>query len=427
MNRLLHLTSIRSLLVAAGAVLTLTSGAQAQLDDGVPSDSSLFGTVIDLPGDTTPAFNVPLGDPAGASLTQININPGTDFTTGRMYSFCEINFFAPTDANSGSQNANFVNSEVNVIEGVLGLGATIGPNSTLNLTSGTVSNLSTISGVANATGGRFTNFTTVSGTLNISGDATVSTASTATDGAVINASGNCTLFGMDIEAGGTLNLTENATFGGSTIAGVVNMSGGTAGFSYTVQNGGVFNLMGGEIGTGQLTVEDGGTINHTGGNLGFNTDIESGGVLNISGGSFGASIAFVDLDVADGGTVNFTGTEFLIDGAPIAGLTPGTTVNITDRGVLTGTLVDGSPVEFNLSNGGNDIFAPDSTVTVTIASSILLGDVNLDGVVDFLDISPFIVLLSTQAFQLEADINEDGTVDFLDISPFIVILSTTAS
>lgn len=37
--------------------------------------------------------------------------------------------------------------------------------------------------------------------------------------------------------------------------------------------------------------------------------------------------------------------------------------------------------------------------------SVLLGDVNLDGAVDFLDISPFIAVLATGGFQVEADID----------------------
>ncbi len=53
----------------------------------------------------------------------------------------------------------------------------------------------------------------------------------------------------------------------------------------------------------------------------------------------------------------------------------------------------------------------------------VLGDVNLDGDVDFLDISPFISILSAGPFQVEADIDENGVVNFLDISPFIAILS----
>ncbi len=58
----------------------------------------------------------------------------------------------------------------------------------------------------------------------------------------------------------------------------------------------------------------------------------------------------------------------------------------------------------------------------TIEETVLLGDVNLDGSVSFLDISPFIAFLSGGGFQAEADIDENG-VNFLDISPFIAILS----
>ena len=54
----------------------------------------------------------------------------------------------------------------------------------------------------------------------------------------------------------------------------------------------------------------------------------------------------------------------------------------------------------------------------------LLGDVNLDGIVNFLDIAPFISRLSTSDFQFEADIDGNGTVNFLDIAPFIGILAS---
>ena len=56
--------------------------------------------------------------------------------------------------------------------------------------------------------------------------------------------------------------------------------------------------------------------------------------------------------------------------------------------------------------------------------SPLIGDVNQDGEVNFLDIAPFISILSSDGFLEEADINEDGVVDFLDISPFIDVLSS---
>ena len=66
-----------------------------------------------------------------------------------------------------------------------------------------------------------------------------------------------------------------------------------------------------------------------------------------------------------------------------------------------------------------------TTFTVT-GPQITHGDVNLDGVVNFLDISPFIMALTMGEmgeFQAQADCNGDGEVSFLDIAPFIQILA----
>ena len=52
-----------------------------------------------------------------------------------------------------------------------------------------------------------------------------------------------------------------------------------------------------------------------------------------------------------------------------------------------------------------------------------LGDVNQDGVVNFLDISAFVAVLSFQGFQVEADIDQNGVVNFLDTPSFIAILA----
>ena len=57
------------------------------------------------------------------------------------------------------------------------------------------------------------------------------------------------------------------------------------------------------------------------------------------------------------------------------------------------------------------------------ADNCVVGDVNQDGDFDFLDISPFISLLSAGEFSCEADIDQNGVVDFLDIAPFIALLS----
>ena len=75
---------------------------------------------------------------------------------------------------------------------------------------------------------------------------------------------------------------------------------------------------------------------------------------------------------------------------------------------------DGFEAEVEIDNGN---------VILVLTDAILLGDVNLNGTVDFFDISPFISLLSGDGFLDQADINRDGIVNFFDISPFISILS----
>ena len=52
----------------------------------------------------------------------------------------------------------------------------------------------------------------------------------------------------------------------------------------------------------------------------------------------------------------------------------------------------------------------------------LLGDVNQDGTINLLDVEPFVDLLSTGEFQVEADINGDGFVNLLDVGLFVDLL-----
>ena len=92
---------------------------------------------------------------------------------------------------------------------------------------------------------------------------------------------------------------------------------------------------------------------------------------------------------------------------------------------------------FNLPNENTDL-ADGSLTPVQQANydmlnekmdAILAGpltcDVNRDGMVSFLDIAPFIALLTSGDFQFEADCNEDNLVNFLDIAPFISALSNS--
>jgi len=80
--------------------------------------------------------------------------------------------------------------------------------------------------------------------------------------------------------------------------------------------------------------------------------------------------------------------------------------------------VDGLDLLITYTAGdGNDI------AVFVVEGGILLGDVNLDGVVNLLDIAPFVALISSGEFQAEADINGDGEVTLLDIAGFVDLLA----
>ena len=55
-------------------------------------------------------------------------------------------------------------------------------------------------------------------------------------------------------------------------------------------------------------------------------------------------------------------------------------------------------------------------------SSVLKGDVDMDGDIDFSDIPPFISVLQSGVFQAEADCDCNGEIEFADIPAFIAIL-----
>ena len=62
----------------------------------------------------------------------------------------------------------------------------------------------------------------------------------------------------------------------------------------------------------------------------------------------------------------------------------------------------------------NGTFTPDA---------VLVGDVNCDGVINLLDVDPFIAALNGGIFNAKADTNMDGVLNLLDVQPFIALLS----
>ena len=74
---------------------------------------------------------------------------------------------------------------------------------------------------------------------------------------------------------------------------------------------------------------------------------------------------------------------------------------------------------------GRFLFVDDpGFLTIDTVAQFILGDVNLDGSADFLDINPFITALSGGEFKIQADIDGNGVVNFLDVAPFVAILSS---
>ena len=86
--------------------------------------------------------------------------------------------------------------------------------------------------------------------------------------------------------------------------------------------------------------------------------------------------------------------------------------------------IEGDQVAFTV-RAGPGIFdiTRNSIYLLDLNLQSLLGDCNKDGVVNFLDINPFINFLFF-GYETQADINEDGIVDFFDIAPFITLLSS---
>ena len=284
--------------------------------------------------------------------------------------------------------------------------------------------------------------------INASGDVALRVGLRSGTGAVVNSSNNDSIFGPTSGAGSSLGLivredtpapgvADGAEFA-SFVSPALNASGDVAFQAFL------------RTGTGapvDLSNDDAlfGPVSGAGSSLGLivREDTPAPGLAD------GAEFDFFGAPAINAtGNMAFeaflrTGTGAAVDGSNNRGLftfTAGQMECIVREGdQLTVTLPGGSGTEtrtvlgIELSRTGlNDsgmlafriIFTDGSQgIFTTDAGAVLLGDVDRSGVVDFLDISPFIVILSTGGFQAEADIDQNGVVNFLDISPFILILA----
>ena len=383
-----------SLVSCLGTLALLISPVLAQVNGPGPSPSNLFDTVLNLPGDEAII--------SGASGESIGGAP--DQTT-------QLNVM--DNGIVGNSFSAFSVSEVNISGGLVGFDL-VASESEVNISGGFVfSRFDVNSSVVNISGGEVIRCLDVFGgsVVNISGG-TVGNDLDAS-GSVLNISGGEVGRFLDAFDGSVVNISGGEVGGWATAhsGSEVNISGGSVGCSFNAFPGSEVNISGGEVGSGFDAASE---VNISGGVFGDDFAALNGSEVNISGGIIGDNF-----DVSSGAQVNFFGSQFFIDGVELDPLLLGHAFTITDRDVtLSGLLVDGQSFSFDLNS-----FDPDATVTVTISNSVLLGDVNQDGVVDFFDIQPFIEVLSAQTFQNEADIDGNGVVDFFDIQPFIDILS----
>ncbi len=83
------------------------------------------------------------------------------------------------------------------------------------------------------------------------------------------------------------------------------------------------------------------------------------------------------------------------------------------------SIADGTGYQWEVLYNSND-------VTLRLASTIadlILGDVNGDGTVDLLDVSPFVNAVTNGTYIIQADMNCDGAVDLLDVNLFVELLT----
>jgi hypothetical protein len=173
--------------------------------------------------------------------------------------------------------------------------------------------------------------------------------------------------------------------------------------------------------------------------------------LVVTGGFAGVNESYAvegsfDLDIdpaAD--TASFSSVDTVLHGR---GSFNGSSLNdVLNMELLTGTVVNATTIQFTgresqdlevsleavlgddslQLTGGNVLECCDrfsyeliaAAVVVPQPPIIILGDVDGDGEVNGLDVDPFVDVLLSGLYQVEADMNEDQVVNGLDVDPFV--------
>jgi hypothetical protein len=267
---------------------------------------------------------------------------------------------------------------------------------------------------------------------------------------------------LDIAAGQSLNVIGNAFIGtggagtltisgGSGMAGGINVASGgvvnlNAGSIATASmvNHGAFNLNAGSAsfvsmsGTGSTTVGDASGTATTPATLMVNSFAQSAIVVR-SGGQLtvATNVARVTNTVSSL-AILFSGKLDLGNSALLLTATPAQTIKSFLAGAysanqdwsgagLTSSLATANPINYTLAYAdGSDQSAQDAAIPVApgqvLVRPALVGDANMDGKVDFLDITQVLGYkynTGQPASYTDGDINYDGVVDFFDITTLL--------
>ena len=145
-------------------------------------------------------------------------------------------------------------------------------------------------------------------------------------------------------------------------------------------------------------------------------------VSDVQGATYDGFVNFGTDNSAVGEGFNIDGIDYIRGTETNGDADPRQGIALPDPGVLALDSVDITFIGDSVSLRGVALQFTQGDVTV------VHGNVNLDpnGVVNFLDISPFISVLAgggSEAEEAAADCNNDGVVSFLDIAPFITALA----
>ncbi|MEX0886976.1 MAG: choice-of-anchor tandem repeat NxxGxxAF-containing protein [Phycisphaeraceae bacterium] len=157
-----------------------------------------------------------------------------------------------------------------------------------------------------------------------------------------------------------------------------------------------------------------------------------GDTLTLDGDFEQSAAGVLDIDLGETGhnALAITGSASLAGSLDVElignpAFTPGQAFEILTASAIVGMF---DSLDASLPDDWSVQYTPDS---VLLRTGHLLGDMNLDGVIDAVDVAPFVLALTNPAAYtdqhgidplLAGDINADGVFDAVDVAPFVQLL-----